>query len=107
MGNYTPAVIVHDMAPPRHEWPEWIRPLRTTSSADHQRLVVCDQMPRELVSTSHVDLDLWRWARRIVLDGVSTPKLARQCGVGARAIKKMLDCLRLERDVYASRRPRR
>lgn len=105
MGNYTPAVIVHDLAPPRHEWPEWIRPLKTPSSSDHQRLVVCDTRPRELQQP--VDLELWRWARRHILDGVSTPKLARQSGVGARAIKKVLDVLRLERDVYSNRKARR
>jgi len=54
MGQYTPAVIVHDLAPPRHEWPLWIRPLPTSSHSTHGRLVVCTSSPREVVG-EHVE----------------------------------------------------
>ena len=108
MGLYTPAVIVHDLAPPRHEWPDWIRPLSTPSASDHVRLVACDTRPRELTPVGgRVDLGLWRWARRQVLEDVSTAKVTRFCGVGARAVRLTLETLRLERDLYARRRCRR
>lgn len=103
MGQYTPAVIVHDLAPPRHEWPEWIRALQSASHGNHLRFVACDTRPRELTN-SHVDLELYRQARRQVLDDVSTNKLAALTGVGSRSIKRILDALRLERDVYTRRR---
>jgi hypothetical protein len=102
MGQYTPAVIAHDLAPT--VLPDWVRPLSQASSPDHQRLVVCDHVPRELVAGSHVDLELWQFARRMALADVSFRKLATLSGVGERAVKKVVDALRMERDVYGRRR---
>jgi len=102
MGQYTPAVIVHDLAPV--VLPDWVRPLPQASSPDHRRLVVCDTRPRELVAGSHVDPELWQFARRMALAEVSARKLATISGVGERAVAKVVEALRMERDVYERRR---
>jgi hypothetical protein len=106
MGKYTPAVIVHDLLPYQYvvKPPEWLRPLPQPSSQDHERLVMCSDTPRELRPGSHLDLELWRQARLHVLDEVSVRRLSTISGVGSRAVKKVLDALRLERDVYEKRR---
>lgn len=102
MGKYTPAVIVHDLAPA--VLPDWVRPLESSSSAGHERLVMCSTKPRELRPGARMDLGLWKRARRHVLDDVSVRKLSTLSGVGSRAVKNVLDTLRLENDVYTRRR---
>ena len=101
MGQYTPAVVVHDMHPPQ-PLPEWLRPLRNASSQDHRRLVVCSTHPQELVTI--VDLELWQWARRQVLARVSVRKVAEASCVGSRAVARVLKALVEERDVYTRTR---
>ena len=91
MGQYTPAVIVHDLAPPKSEWPDWIRPLKNSGGQDHERLVICSTHPRELTTTSHVDQDVWRWARRMTLANIGVRKIVEVSGVGRGAVRRVIE----------------